>query len=41
MDATFADYDNDGYQDLFIATTNGIIVYKNKGMAALTGLPKI
>jgi tetratricopeptide (TPR) repeat protein len=31
LDATFADYDNDGYQDLFIATTNGIIVYKNKG----------
>ncbi len=29
--ATFADYDNDGYQDLFIATTNGIIVYKNNG----------
>ncbi len=29
--ATFADYDNDGYEDLFIATTNGIIVYKNKG----------
>ena len=31
LDATFADYDNDGYQDLFIATTNGIIVYKNEG----------
>jgi tetratricopeptide (TPR) repeat protein len=31
LDATFADYDNDGYQDLFIATTTGIIVYKNKG----------
>ena len=31
LDATFADCDNDGYQDLFIATTNGIIVYKNKG----------
>ncbi len=31
LNATFADYDNDGYQDLFIATTNGIIVYKNKG----------
>ncbi|HUZ57574.1 MAG TPA: FG-GAP-like repeat-containing protein [Hanamia sp.] len=29
--ATFADYDNDGYQDLFIATTNGILVYKNNG----------
>ncbi len=31
LDATFADYDNDGYQDLFVATTNGIIIYKNKG----------
>ena len=31
LDATFADYDNDGYQDLFIATTNGIIVYRNHG----------
>ena len=31
LDATFADYDNDGYEDLFVATTNGIIVYKNKG----------
>jgi tetratricopeptide (TPR) repeat protein len=31
LDATFADYDNDGYQDLFIVTTNGILVYKNKG----------
>ena len=30
-DATFADYDNDGYQDLFIATTKGIVVYKNHG----------
>lgn len=30
LDATFADYDNDGYQDLFIGTTNGIIIYKNK-----------
>lgn len=29
--ATFADYDNDGYQDLFIATTRGILVYKNQG----------
>ena len=31
LDATFADYNNDGYQDLFIATTNEIIVYKNRG----------
>ncbi len=29
--ATFADYDNDGYQDLFVTTTNGILVYKNNG----------
>jgi tetratricopeptide (TPR) repeat protein len=29
--ATFADYDNDGYQDLFIATTNGMLVYHNNG----------
>lgn len=29
--ATFADYDNDGYQDLFVATTGGIIIYKNQG----------
>jgi tetratricopeptide (TPR) repeat protein len=29
--ATFADYDNDGYQDLFIATTKGMIVYHNNG----------
>lgn len=31
LDAAFADYDNDGYQDLFIATTTNIIVYKNNG----------
>ena len=31
MDATFADFDNDGYQDLFIATTKGILVFKNRG----------
>jgi len=31
LDATFADYDNDGYEDLFIATTKGIVVYKNHG----------
>jgi tetratricopeptide (TPR) repeat protein len=29
--ATFADYDNDGYQDLFVATTKGTIIYKNQG----------
>jgi tetratricopeptide (TPR) repeat protein len=31
MYASFADYDNDGYQDLFIATTKGMIVYHNNG----------
>jgi Tfp pilus assembly protein PilF len=31
MDAAFADYDNDGYQDLFVATNKGIILYKNQG----------
>lgn len=31
LDAGFADYDNDGYQDLFVAATNGVSVYKNKG----------
>ena len=31
VDAIFSDFDNDGYQDLFIATTNGILVFKNKG----------
>jgi len=31
MAAAFADFDNDGYQDLFISTTKGIILYKNKG----------
>ena len=29
--AAFADYDNNGYQDLFVATTEGILVYKNNG----------
>ena len=29
--ANFADYDNDGHQDLFVATTSGILVYKNQG----------
>jgi Flp pilus assembly protein TadD len=27
--AAFADYDNDGYQDLFIATTKGMVLYHN------------
>ena len=35
--AAFADYDNDGYQDLFIATSNGILVYKNNGTALFPG----
>lgn len=29
--ATFTDYDNDGYQDLFIATSKGIYLYQNNG----------
>jgi tetratricopeptide (TPR) repeat protein len=29
--AAFADFDNDGFQDLFIATTNGMMVYHNNG----------
>lgn len=36
LDATFADYDNDGYQDLFLATTTGIVVYKNNGDGTFT-----
>ena len=31
MYAAFADYDNDGNQDLFIANTKGVIVYRNNG----------
>jgi len=31
LDAAFADYDNDGFPDLFVATTGGILVYKNQG----------
>jgi tetratricopeptide (TPR) repeat protein len=40
LDATFADYDNDGYQDLFIATTNGIIVFKNEGDGTFSRVTK-
>lgn len=40
LDATFADYDNDGYQDLFIATTNGIILYKNEGDGTFSRVTK-
>ncbi|MEP7142013.1 MAG: FG-GAP-like repeat-containing protein, partial [Ferruginibacter sp.] len=29
--ASFADYDNDGYQDLFVVTTKGTLVFKNGG----------
>lgn len=29
--AAFADFDNDGYVDLFVSTTQGIILYKNQG----------
>ncbi len=31
MDAIFTDYDNDGFQDLFIVTSTDNILYKNKG----------
>ncbi len=31
LDATFADYDNDGYRDLFISTNKGVFIYKNNG----------
>jgi tetratricopeptide (TPR) repeat protein len=34
--AAFADYDNDGYQDLFVATTKGTIIYKNQGDGSFT-----
>lgn len=29
--AEFADYDNDGYQDLFLSTTRGCLVFRNMG----------
>jgi hypothetical protein len=34
--AAFADYDNDGYQDLFVATTKGTLIYKSKGDGTFT-----
>ncbi len=34
--ASFADYDNDGYQDLFIATTKGMVVYHNNSDGTFT-----
>jgi len=40
LDAAFADYDNDGYQDLFISTTKGIIVYKNHGDGTFSRIKK-
>ncbi|MCL6523557.1 MAG: FG-GAP-like repeat-containing protein [Thermoflavifilum sp.] len=36
LDAAFADYDNDGYADLFVATTHGIVVFKNNGDGSFT-----
>jgi uncharacterized protein HemY len=40
FDAAFADYDNDGYQDLFISTNKGIIVYKNQGDGTFSRVKK-
>lgn len=40
LDASFSDYDNDGYQDLFISTTNGINIYKNKGDGTFSRVTK-
>ena len=34
--AAFADYDNDGYQDLFVATAKGTTIYKNQGDGTFT-----
>ncbi|MCC7524147.1 MAG: VCBS repeat-containing protein [Chitinophagaceae bacterium] len=31
LDATFADYDNDGYRDLLVSTNKGIYILKNNG----------
>ncbi|MBX5438229.1 MAG: VCBS repeat-containing protein [Thermoflavifilum sp.] len=36
LDACFADYDNDGYPDLFVSTTQGIVVFKNNGDGSFT-----
>ncbi|UBM60507.1 FG-GAP-like repeat-containing protein [Marinilongibacter aquaticus] len=35
-DAAFADYDNDGYQDLLILTDKGMLVYHNQGDGTFT-----
>lgn len=37
-DAVFFDYDNDGFPDLFIATSQGIVGYKNIGDGAFSRL---
>lgn len=37
--ATFADYDNDGYQDLLISTTRGLLVYHNNGDGTFSKIP--
>lgn len=29
--AAFADYDNDGFEDLFVVTTKGTLIYRNQG----------
>lgn len=39
LSATFADYDNDGYQDLLIATTQGLLVYHNNGDGTFSKIP--
>ncbi|MBS1751461.1 MAG: VCBS repeat-containing protein, partial [Bacteroidetes bacterium] len=31
LDATFSDYDNDGYRDLLISTSKGIFIFRNNG----------
>lgn len=38
--AAFADYDNDGYVDLFVSTTEGIVLYKNRGDGTFTRIEK-
>ena len=40
VDAAFADYDNDGYQDLFILTTKGILIYNNQGDEGFSLIPE-
>ena len=38
--AAFADYDNDGYVDLFVSTTQGMVLYKNRGDGKFTRIKK-